>query len=146
MTETTSVYEPLYLAGVVLFNDREFFECHEVLEDLWNECPNDDRRFYQGVLQAAVALHHFTNGNLRGCVKLFYSARDYMGRYPNPYKGLDREKFWHDMSLCFAEVFREGQDMLQRDLRPDAELIPTIVLDPPPAEWPDPRQYLHDDE
>lgn len=139
-------YEPRYLAGVKLFNDREFFDAHEVLEDLWNECPNEDRRFYQGILQAAVALHHFNNGNLRGAHKLFRTAKDYMGKYPNPYLGLDREVFWRDMTECFVEVFREGQDMMRRDLHPEPEKIPTITIDPPPASWPDPKEFLHDDE
>lgn len=139
-------YEPLYLAGIVLFNDRRFFEAHEVLEDLWNECPDGDRRFYQAVLQAAVSLHHFGNGNLRGAKKLFESAKKYMDAYPNPYKGLDQGVFWKDMANCCAEIFKEDQDMLRRDLRPDETLIPTITLDPPPAEWPDPDEYLHDDD
>lgn len=145
MSPSTTDYEPLYLAGVSLFNSREFFEAHEVLEDLWNECPNEDRRFYQAVLQAAVALHHFGNGNLRGAVKLFGTAKAYMEPYPSPYYGLDRVEFWRAMGICFSEVFRDGQDLLRRDLRPDPDLIPTIRLDPPPAAWPDPHQYLRDD-
>jgi uncharacterized protein len=142
----TTDYEPLYLAGVALFNSREFFEAHEVLEDLWNECPNEDRRFYQAVLQAAVALHHFGNGNLRGAVKLFGTAKAYMEPYPNSHHGLDRVVFWQAMSACFVEVFRDGQDMLRRDLHPDPDMIPTITLDPSPAEWPDPYQFLREDD
>ena len=146
MTPPRTDYEPLYLAGVALFNSREFFEAHEVLEDLWNECPNEDRRFYQAVLQAAVALHHFGNGNLRGAVKLFGTAKAYMEPYPNPHHGLDRVVFWQAMSACFTEVFRDGQDMLRRDLHPDPDMIPTITLDPPPAEWPDPHQFLREND
>lgn len=139
-------YEPRYLAGVALFNAREFFDAHEVLEDLWNECPNDDRRFYQAVLQAAVALHHFGNGNLRGAIKLFRSAEAYMAPYPKVFKGLDRELFWEHMRGCFTEVFLDGQDLMRRDLQPVEELIPTITLDPQPDHWPDPNEFLHDDE
>jgi hypothetical protein len=69
-----------------------------------------------------------------------------MDAYPNPFKGLDREKFWHDMGRCCALIFEEGQDLLRRDLRPDDALIPTIELNPPPAAWPNPDDYLHDDE
>src|SRR3954463_9715053 len=108
MSEPRHDYEPRYLAGIVLFNAREYFDAHEVLEDLWNECPDKDRRFYQAVLQAAVALYHFGNGNLRGAVKLFKSAKNYMSAYPNPHQGLDQEAFWTAMGTCFAEVFREG--------------------------------------
>ena len=139
-------YEPLYLAGVALFNVREFFEAHEVLEDLWNECAQPDRRFYQAVLQAAVALYHFGNSNLRGSVKLFRSARAYMDPYPEVHLGLDRAAFWRDMDACFAPVFADGVDLLRRDIQPDDALIPTITLDPPPVAWPDPQTFLHDDE
>lgn len=139
-------YEPRYLAGVALFNAGEFFEAHEVLEDLWNECSAHDRRFYQAVLQAGVALYHFGNGNLRGAVKLYRSAKAYMDPYPTVHQGLDREAFWRQMADCFAEVHREDQDLLRRDLRPDPEKIPTITLDPPPVSWPDPNEFLSDDD
>lgn len=146
MSALKTDYEPRYLAGVVLFNEREFFDAHEVLEDLWNECCQADRRFYQAVLQAAVALYHFGNGNLRGAVKLFKSAKAYMDPYPDPHLGLDKRAFWDAMSACFADVFQDGQDHTRRDLRPDPALIPTITLEPMPAAWPDPRDYLREDD
>ena len=30
-------YDPRYLAGIVLFNRGDYFEAHEVWEDLWME-------------------------------------------------------------------------------------------------------------
>ena len=57
----------------------------------------------QGILQAAVALYHFGNGNLRGATKLFRTGKAYMDPYPCPYRGLDREAFWKDMADCFVE-------------------------------------------
>ena len=49
-------YEPRYLAGILFFNSHDFFEAHEVWEDLWADSHDDERRFYQGLIQAAVAL------------------------------------------------------------------------------------------
>lgn len=132
-------YDPRYLAGICFFNEHAFFEAHEVWEDLWGECPGPERRFYQGLIQAAVALFHFGNGNLRGAAKLFASARDKMTPYGSPYLGLDTAKFWTEMDRCFSGV-REG-DPDCRLPRPDA-LIPTLSLDPPPAAWPDPDSFL----
>ncbi|NBI28420.1 DUF309 domain-containing protein [Chengkuizengella sp. YPA3-1-1] len=52
--------------------DRDYFECHEVLEELW---LNEGRApIYQGLLQVAVALHHFNNNNITGGIKLFSLA------------------------------------------------------------------------
>ncbi|MGC3968698.1 MAG: DUF309 domain-containing protein [Pirellulales bacterium] len=59
-------YDPLYLKGIELFNTCEFFEAHEAWEELWQEHFGPDRKFYQGLIQAAVAVHHFCNGNIRG--------------------------------------------------------------------------------
>jgi predicted metal-dependent hydrolase len=137
-------YEPRYLAGILLFNRRDFFEAHEVWEDLWQECCGPERRFYQGLIQAAVGLLHFGNGNVRGAVKLYRSSRDYMGRYGSPYLGLDTDAFWRQMEECFAEVLAAAGTDARPPLRP--ELIPEIRLDPAPACWPNPGEYLEPDQ
>ncbi|RPI90539.1 MAG: DUF309 domain-containing protein, partial [Planctomycetaceae bacterium] len=59
-------YPAQYLEGLRLFNAEDFFESHEVLEDLWSETEDERKKFYQGLIQAAVALLHFGNGNLGG--------------------------------------------------------------------------------
>ena len=71
-------YDPLYLQGVAYFNACEFFEAHEVWEDLWKNYSGDLRLFYKGLIQAAVALHHFGNGNIRGARKVYRSSRGYL--------------------------------------------------------------------
>jgi len=138
-------YDPRYLAGIVLFNDRDFFSAHEVWEDLWNDCGDADRRFYQALIQAAVALYHYGQGNLRGAVKLFKSSKAYMDRYGSPHLGFDCDGFWKRMAACFEPV-HAATDLLRRDLRPDPSLIPTLALDPPPTAWPDPGEFLNEDE
>jgi predicted metal-dependent hydrolase len=137
-----SQYDPRYLAGIVLFNRGDFFEAHEVWESIWMEA-GPDKKFYQGLIQAAVALCHFCNGNGRGAVKLFRSSRDYMQRYDAHFLGLDQTAFWEQMSQCFAELL--AVDPTTRvEIR--EELIPTIELNPPPDQWPDPAPYLEEDE
>jgi hypothetical protein len=137
-------YDPRYLAGIVNFNRRDFFEAHEVWEDLWQECLGPERRFYQGLIQAAVALFHFGNGNVRGAAKLYQSARDYMNRYGSPYQGLDTTRFWEQMERCFAPVL-ENPDP-DRAARLDEALIPVLTLNPEPAAWPDPADYERDED
>src|SRR6266404_7370062 len=66
-------YDPRYLAGIVLFNRGDFFEAHEVWESLWMDTAGEEKRFYQALIQAAVGLLHFCNGNIRGAVKLYRS-------------------------------------------------------------------------
>jgi hypothetical protein len=137
-------YDPRYLAGIVLFNERDFFSAHEVWEDLWNDCGDADRRYYQALIQAAVALYHYGQGNLRGAIKLFASSKAYMDRYQSPHLGLDCAEFWRRMTECFIPV-HAATNLLTRDLRPDPALIPTIALDPSPLAWPNPEEFLEED-
>jgi hypothetical protein len=137
-------YDPRYLAGILFFNERDFFEAHEVWEDLWSESHGNERRFYQGLIQAAVGLFHFSGGNLGGAVKLYRSSRDYMEPCGSPFLGLDVTGFWAQMGRCFGPLLAANDP--DRALRPDPALVPVIALEPPPAAWPDPEDYVSDDE
>src|SRR3954466_2749928 len=97
-------YDPRYLAGILLFNQGDFFEAHEVWEQLWMDTAGPDKQFYQGLIQAAVALCHYCNGNVRGAAKLYHSSRDYMRKYDPHFQGLNQEAFWGQMQACFAPV------------------------------------------
>jgi uncharacterized protein len=122
-------YDPRYLAGIDHFNRHEYFDAHEVWEDLWHECGPENRRFIQGLIQAAVALYHWNNGNWRGARRLFQSGRDYMSVYPSRHLGLDRERFWREMERAVVDLLR---DPPPEGKRLDMARCPTIELDPPP--------------
>ena len=122
-------YPPRYLAGVLLFNRQDYFEAHEAWEDLWSESHGPERKFYQGLIQAAVALHHFGNGNIRGARKVYRSSRGYLEQYQPICLGLDVRKFLAEFDACFAEVAASPEEFPQIDINP--ELIPEIKLDPP---------------
>lgn len=137
-------YDDRYLAGILFFNRRDFFEAHEVWESIWLDCAGPERRFIQGLIQAAVALYHYGNGNVRGAAKLYRTGRAYMEAYASPYLGLDRAAFWQQMERCFAPVLAAADP--DRALRPDETLIPTITLDPPPERWPDPGAFVDEED
>ncbi len=125
-----ATYDPLYLQGIEHFNVCDFYESHEVWEELWTEQQGPARKFYQGLIQAAVALHHFGNGNLRGAKKLNQSFRKYLEPYGDSYLGLDILEFMSAMDRCFAEVLRSEEEYPEIEI--DPELIPEIHLVPPP--------------
>lgn len=130
-------------AGVGLFNQGRYFEAHEVWEDLWSESHGDERRFYQGLIQAAVGLFHFSEGNLGGAAKLYRSSRDYMAGLGPRFLGLGVDDFWEQMTRCFGPLLESSDP--DRGLRPAPDLLPAIALDPPPEQWPDPDEYVSDD-
>ncbi|MBI3735815.1 DUF309 domain-containing protein [Candidatus Sumerlaeota bacterium] len=74
-----------YLKFFELFNERDFYECHEVLEDLWMETQAEERPYYQGLIQTATAFYHLENGNLAGARKLFTTGLRYLDPFPDRY-------------------------------------------------------------
>ena len=68
--------------GIRLFNAGQFFESHEVLEDLWRAAPENDKKFLQGLTQLAVAFHHHSTGNLVGCRSVLARAVRNLAEYP----------------------------------------------------------------
>ena len=124
----TSELPDAYLEGIRLFNEEDFFECHDVLEELWGEVIGDERAFLQGMIQAAVALFHFGNENLGGARKMYESARKLIVPYVPRYMGMDVEKFLADMKFCFEEL------LISNDQYPEGvvildERVPKIVLE-----------------
>jgi predicted metal-dependent hydrolase len=132
MDERTE-YDPRYRAGSELFNRREYFAAHEVWEDLWHDTAGPDRQFYQGLIQAAVAVYHAGNGNARGARRLFHSGRRYMSAVPDRHQGLDVPAFWAAMERALAEFLAEPAPATAA-VRTDC--LPTIPVAPRPAGGP----------
>ncbi|MFD1396032.1 DUF309 domain-containing protein [Kroppenstedtia eburnea] len=90
-----SRYSPLFVKFIHHFNgDRDYYECHEVLEELWMEEGRDP--LYQGLLQVAVALYHHRNGNVNGARKLFRGALGKLEYQPEDALGIDLAAFRRD--------------------------------------------------
>jgi predicted metal-dependent hydrolase len=104
------VRDPRLAEAVDLFNRREFFACHDVLEELWNETLGEERSFYQGLIHAAVALFHFGEGNLGGARRMYSSAVRYLDPYRPRYFGVDVEALLAGLKGCFRELLaaRDG--------------------------------------
>lgn len=81
-------YDPRYVDFLRYFNiEHDFFECHEVMEELWLE--EGRKPLYQGLIQAAVGLYHFSYGNVTGAIKLFRGAIEKLERYKELEIGID---------------------------------------------------------
>lgn len=75
-----------------LWREERFFECHEVLEHLWRETPDESRVFLNGLIHAAVALYQHRRGNAEGAARQLVRAREKL-KYPAPlYARVDAEK------------------------------------------------------
>lgn len=65
---------------------RDFFECHEILEEYWLEQNRDVR--WLALIQLAVAVYHERQGNVRGSHKLYRKVLAHLSRYPSMFEEL----------------------------------------------------------
>lgn len=111
--------------GIRLFNAGEFFACHDVLEDFWGEQTCAEKPFFQGLIQAAVALFHFEEGNLGGARRMCVSSRAYMSPFAPSLGGIDVAQLLSDMEVCFSELCGPHESYPSH-IRLRQELIPKI--------------------
>jgi hypothetical protein len=111
------------LEGINLFNAGEYFECHEVLEDIWRAEADPVRALYQGILQIGVAFHHLRRDNWRGAVKLLDGGSDKVGRFLPRCMGVETAPLHTSAVACLTLLRELGPDRLHEF---DWSLIPTI--------------------
>ena len=97
-----------YRRGIRLFNHRHYYDAHEVWEDVWREERGPEKKFLQGLIQVAVALHHHSTGNAVGACSLLGRARKNLVGYPEEFGGirltdlLASIELWRDALLSGA--------------------------------------------
>lgn len=67
----TDPLHPKAREGIQLFNQGEYYEAHEPLEEAWMLTPSPERDLYQGILQIGLAYYQITRRNYRGALKMF---------------------------------------------------------------------------
>lgn len=88
------MYPIEYLEYLIHFHaKRDYFECHEVLEEYWKE-QGMDQKVWVGLIQLAVGLYHHRRNNYAGAKKMLESAKNIieqdkeevlkLGIYPKP--------------------------------------------------------------
>lgn len=117
----SGAYDALYVAFLAYFNrERDYFECHEVMEQLWLEEGRDP--LYQGLLQVAVGLYHHRNGNIDGGVKLLTAAVQKLEGRDRIVLGIDLGKLLAESKAHLAKLERHAEEPFAfRDL--DIEIV-----------------------
>ena len=131
----------LYLDGIALFNDHEFFEAHEVWEDIWHEAYGTKFEFYQGMIQCAVALEHYARSNPRGVVSLYDSYRRHFKDVPDVFMGLNVKDFLARMQAVLRPVLDANPLPPRGAITLDHSITPHIELDYDPFERGEAQRY-----
>jgi predicted metal-dependent hydrolase len=92
----------LLIRGINFFNSARYFEAHEAWEDLWRETGGPLRLFYQGLVQAAVGLHHLQRENLNGGRSQLTKSIDKLSQYPPRFCQIDNSRLVDDLRQILA--------------------------------------------
>jgi hypothetical protein len=86
-----------------LFNTGEFWLAHEALETVWRSIiDEDERRVWQGLIQAAAALLHRERRNRHGVVVVGAAALEKLAGAQHPGVELETVRFRGALSRALA--------------------------------------------
>jgi len=109
--------------GIALFNDRQFYACHETIEHEWHAERGDIRRLYQGILQIGVGFHHALRGNGRGAISVLGDGVAKVARFTPACLGIDTARLAREAGACLAALHALGPAAIAAF---DPATIPTI--------------------
>ena len=87
MNETS--IDRLYERGLTEYKKGNYFEAHEVWEELWSDYYLKDRKFIQGLIQLSVSFVHLQNGNLTGARSLLDKCRNKFEGFNGDQRGIN---------------------------------------------------------
>lgn len=119
--------DPHYLGYFDCFNQGDFYEAHDVLEELWLGCRREpDDGFYKGLIQFAGAFVHLQKGRLKPAAALFRLCSRYLAPYAPKHHRLSVQRVLELAEGWIAML--EGSDYAQNPL--DTHAPPTLALEP----------------
>ncbi|MGV3464587.1 MAG: DUF309 domain-containing protein [Heyndrickxia sp.] len=87
-----------YIQFLIHFHgDRDYFECHEILEDYWKQTePGNRNSVWVGFIQLAVAQYHYRRENDIGAKKLLKKSIKILKQRQKEltYLGIDTNNFY----------------------------------------------------
>ncbi|EDW21215.1 DUF309 domain-containing protein [Bacillus pumilus] len=114
------MYPEAYVAFLHEFHTtRDYFECHEILEEYWKEDPPEQRKeYWVGFIQLAVALYHQRRGNGKGAKRLISNSLHLLeaNRPVLSNLGLDDE--------AFLKLLRTLKKKMAEDMSYESVMLP----------------------
>jgi predicted metal-dependent hydrolase len=98
------------LDAVKKFNEQDYFECHEILEDIWFDVRDDSRDIYRGLLHIAVGLYHLTKkNNPKGTLIQLNKAAEKLARFENTCREIDMPALLKQVNSLIKKIQKKEQ-------------------------------------
>lgn len=106
---------------------RDYFECHEILEERWKLDPRTKRKIYWvALIQIAVGFYHWRRGNLVGANVLLQKGLIKTGHTSHELEqmGINVDELLRILTICLDQV-ESGQPYESRDIPLNTALAKT---------------------
>ena len=111
------------LSGLKTFNGGNYFDAHEIWEELWSEYYLKDRDFIQGLIQLAVCFVHLQNNNLNGAKSLINKSIKKLHGFSHDHRNIDLKGLKKIMKKLNLEL-----ELINNVAEFDWSNCPTILL------------------
>jgi len=112
-----AAYPVEYLAGIDLYNAREFHAAHDVWEERWmGEVGPHEKLFLQAMIQSAVAFHHLDIGRPGAARQMYLRAKEKFARLgTNTFMSLDLDDYQQqlDQALSWLLTVPDPRELTQ---------------------------------
>lgn len=96
--------------GIDLFNQGEYYRCHDELEEAWRQDETLGRDLFRGILQIGVALYQVQQGNYRGAVKMLLRARQWLDPLPEICRTIHVAALRQNAAAIYEEIIALGPE------------------------------------
>ena len=107
------IFKKFFNDALILFNNRKWYEAHDVFEEIWNTLDGDERQVVQGIIQVSVSQFHLSKGNHNGATILLGEGYGRIKNRTNINLGIDLETLCKCLEkilikLQYGEILNES--------------------------------------
>ncbi|GJM41576.1 MAG: hypothetical protein DHS20C20_18580 [Ardenticatenaceae bacterium] len=99
--------------GIALFNQGEYYKCHDALEEAWKQDKSPARELYRGILQVGIAYYQIQRGNYRGGMKMLLRLRQWLEPLPPVCRGVHIAKLRQNAAEVQAILTELGPEKIE---------------------------------
>jgi uncharacterized protein len=120
-----AAYPAEYLAGIDLYNMREFHAAHDAWEERWmDDVGPREKLFLQAMIQSAVAFHHLEIGRPGAAREMYRRAKEKFARLgAASFMSLDLVDYQRQLERALAWLF----DAADPRTLPPREITPPVI-------------------
>ncbi len=113
--------------GIALFNQGEYYKCHDTLEEAWMADASPARELYRGILQVGIAYYQIQRGNYRGAIKMLLRVRQWLDPLPPVCRGVNIARLRQNAAEVQAILTELGPERIEAF---DTAVIQPIEYEP----------------